>query len=67
MTAQQAFDCGLVNKIVERGQLDREIQAYIEKGKKLSGEVIALGKQVLNSQKEFDLEQAYQIAIRGMQ
>ena len=40
LTAQEASNCGLVNKIVDEGKLDEDVEKYIEKSKKLSREVI---------------------------
>jgi hypothetical protein len=46
--------------------LDEQISEYIDKAGKLSGEVLSLGKKILNKQSTLDLEQAYCVAIEGM-
>jgi enoyl-CoA hydratase/carnithine racemase len=55
ITAKEAYQYGLVNKVVENGNLDQAVEEYISKANSLSGEVIALGKRVLNSQTPLDL------------
>ncbi len=42
------------------------MSAYIAKANKLSGEVLTLGKRVLNNQVNLDLEKAYCVATEGM-
>ena len=57
---------GLINKVTPHDQLDAEVNSYIAKANKLSGEVLALGKRVLSKQVPLDLEQAYCVASEGM-
>ena len=66
ITAGQALKYGLINKIVKAEHLDEEINNYISKAGKLSGEVIALGKKVFNEQSSLNLEDAYCVAEKGM-
>lgn len=66
ISANEAFQYGLINKVVKNDNLDFEIEAYISKANKLSGEVIALGKRVLSKQSHQNLEEAYCIATEGM-
>ena len=66
ITAEEAFNYGLINKVVEDDKLDQTVNQYIEKANKLSGEVIALGKRVLSKQLPLDLEEAYCVATEGM-
>jgi enoyl-CoA hydratase/carnithine racemase len=68
ITSQEALQYGLVNKVLpDEHHLDTEINNYIAKLSKLSGEVIALGKGVLARQAtEKSVEQAYSIATAGM-
>lgn len=42
------------------------MNSYIKKANNLSSEVIALGKQVLRTQKDLELKDAYCVAIEGM-
>ncbi len=66
ITAGQALQYGLTNKVVKAEQLDEEINNYINKAGKLSGEVISLGKKIFNEQSNLHLEDAYCIAEKGM-
>jgi enoyl-CoA hydratase/carnithine racemase len=67
ISAQEAFQYGLVNKVLkDEQQLDAEVNAYIAKLHKLSGEVIALGKGVLDRQVTQGIEEAYCTATAGM-
>ena len=62
ITAAEAYQYGLINKVVSNDKLDEEVESYISKANKLSGEVLALGKRVLSKQSPLSLEQAYFIA-----
>lgn len=67
ISAAEAYQYGLVNKVVEKEQLQAEIDGYIERAQHLSGEVIALGKQTYEQQAtDPDLKQAYCVAIKSM-
>lgn len=66
ISAQEALTYGLINKVVPNDKLDEEVSSYITKANKLSGEVVALGKRVLNNQSNLDLEKAYCVAAEGM-
>lgn len=57
---------GLINKVVAADKLDEQINEYIDKVGKLSGEVLSLGKKILNKQSTLDLENAYCVASEGM-
>lgn len=67
ISAREALQYGLLNKVVSgEKELDEEVNAYIGKLTHLSGEVIALGKEVLSRQEKEGLEQAYCTATAGM-
>lgn len=67
ISAHEAFQYGLVNKVLpDEQQLDAEVNVYIAKLTKLSTEVIALGKEVLDRQIPENLEKAYCTATAGM-
>lgn len=67
ISAQEAYQYGLVNKVLkDEQQLDAEVNSYISKLHKLSGEVIALGKDVLDRQITQGIKEAYCTASGGM-
>ncbi len=67
ISAQEAFQYGLVNKVVAEGQMKAEIEGYISKASHLSGEVLALGKAALDQQLSApDLPEAYCLAGKAM-
>lgn len=61
LTAQEAFDSGLVTKVVPADQLDEEVNKIVEKIKLKSRSVIALGKQFYYKQIELGLFDAYKL------
>ena len=56
ISAQEAFQYGLVNKVVPNDKLDETVEEYISKANQLSGQVLKLGKIVLNNQSKLNLE-----------
>lgn len=63
ITAEEAFQYGLVNKVVEEDKLDEETMKIVKKIKEYSPEVISLGKSAFYKQLEMEkLEDAYCIA-----
>ncbi|EGR30416.1 hypothetical protein IMG5_132630 [Ichthyophthirius multifiliis] len=61
INAQEAYECGLVNKLVEKeADLDNQTLQLAEQIAVHSGEVLALGKKAFYQQKNIgDLEKAY--------
>lgn len=55
ISAQEAFQYGLINKVVQKDKLNLAIKEYITKANGLSGEVVALGKRVLANQSPLDI------------
>jgi len=45
ISAQEALTLGLINKVVSEASLDQEVNAFIEKFKRLSGVVLKLAKE----------------------
>jgi enoyl-CoA hydratase/carnithine racemase len=66
ISAREAYQYGLVNRVVANDKLEEAVEEYIAKANHLSGEVLALGKRVLASQQSLDLEKAYCVASEGM-
>ncbi|CAG9788760.1 unnamed protein product [Diatraea saccharalis] len=61
INAQEAYENGLVTKVVPVEQLDQEVEKIIDKIKLKSRSVIALGKQFFYKQIELGLLEAYQV------
>lgn len=61
ITAQEAYESGLVTKVVPAGQLDDEVNKIIEKIKHKSRSVIALGKEFFYKQIDLSLMDAYKL------
>lgn len=61
LTAQQAYESGLVTKVVPANQLDEEVNKIVEKIKLKSRSVIALGKQFYYKQIELGIFDAYKL------
>ncbi|XP_063829594.1 enoyl-CoA hydratase domain-containing protein 3, mitochondrial [Ostrinia nubilalis] len=61
ITAQEAYDSGLVTKIVPANLLDEEVNKIIEKIKHKSRSVISLGKKFYYQQIDLDLFEAYKL------
>ena len=67
ISAQEAYQYGLVNKVVPEGQMHTTVEDYISKAKQLSGEVLTLGKAALDQQLTApDLASAYCLAGKAM-
>ncbi|XP_026726698.1 enoyl-CoA hydratase domain-containing protein 3, mitochondrial [Trichoplusia ni] len=61
ITAQEAYDSGLVTKVVPASELDNEVNKIIEKIKHKSRSVIALGKEFFYKQIDLSLMDAYKL------
>lgn len=61
ITAQEAYESGLVTKVVPASQLDDEVNKIIEKIKHKSRSVIALGKEFFYKQIDLSLMDAYKL------
>lgn len=59
LTAQEAYDSGLVTKVVPATQLDEEVNKIVESIKHKSRSVIALGKEFYYKQIDMKLLDAY--------
>lgn len=66
ISANEAYQYGLVNKVVPEDKLEETIKSFVTKAGHLSGEVISHGKKVLSTQQSEDIEKAYCIAGEGM-
>ncbi|CAH0694644.1 unnamed protein product [Spodoptera exigua] len=61
ITAQEAYESGLVTKVVPASELDDEVNKIIEKIKHKSRSVIALGKEFFYKQIDLSLMDAYKL------
>lgn len=61
ITAQEAYESGLVTKVVPASELDNEVNKIIEKIKHKSRSVIALGKEFFYKQIDLSLMDAYKL------
>lgn len=52
ITAQEALQYGIVNRVVPEEKLQETINYYIQKSNQLSGEVVRFGKKILNQQRD---------------
>jgi enoyl-CoA hydratase/carnithine racemase len=67
ITAQEAYNFGLINKVVKEEELEQETKKYAEAISKLSSEVIALGKKAYWEQRSKNtLSEAYKSAVAAM-
>lgn len=66
ITAQQAMQRGLVNRVVDGDQLDGEIERLVTSILDKPREAIAMGKELVYRQREMGLEAAYQLAGQTM-
>ena len=66
ISAQEAYQYGLLNRVIPEDKLEETVNSFILKANNLSGEVISHGKRVLTSQQSQDIEKAYCIAGEGM-
>jgi len=60
ISAQEAYTLGLVNKVVPEASLSQEVNAFIEKFKKLSGIVLKLAKEAVLAGLNDDVEKGLQ-------
>lgn len=66
VSAQRAYEIGLVNKVVPAEQLDRAAYEYAEKIAKKSPLTLEIGKRAYYEQIDKDLRSAYQYCSRVM-
>jgi enoyl-CoA hydratase/carnithine racemase len=66
ITAQQALERGLVNRVVPAGELDAEIEKLVASILHKPRAAIAMGKELFYRQKELGIEAAYQLASQTM-
>jgi enoyl-CoA hydratase/carnithine racemase len=66
INARQALEKGLINRVVEPGQLDGEVQRLAEQICAKSAQAITMGKQLFYQQLEMGIEAAYQMAGHTM-
>lgn len=61
ISAQEAYENGLVTKVVPADQLDKEVNNIIDKIKMKSRSVVSLGKEFYYKQIELGLSEAYKL------
>ncbi|KAG7312186.1 hypothetical protein JYU34_001654 [Plutella xylostella] len=61
ISAQEAYESGLVTKVVPADQLDKEVNNIIDKIKMKSRSVVSLGKEFYYKQIELGLSEAYKL------
>lgn len=61
LSAKEAYESGLVTKVVSANELDAEVEKIVEKIKLKSRSVIALGKAFFHKQMELGLFEAYKL------
>ncbi|PAT41669.1 enoyl-CoA hydratase [Vandammella animalimorsus] len=66
LSAQQALQAGLLNRVVPAEQLDAAVQALVDAIVAKPRISIARGKELLYAQQEMGLEAAYQLAAQTM-
>src|SRR5436190_8002685 len=66
ITAQQALERGLVNRVVTPDQLDAEIEKLVASILQKPRMAIAMGKELFYRQREMGIEAAYQLAGQTM-
>ena len=66
ISAQQALERGLVNRVVAPDQLDAEVAQLVDSILAKPGAAIAMGKDLFYRQREMGLEAAYQLANQTM-
>ena len=64
--APTALEEGLVNRVVEPGQLDAEVAALVDAIVEKPAVAIAMGKKLVYQQRELGLQAAYQLAGQTM-
>jgi enoyl-CoA hydratase/carnithine racemase len=66
ITAQQALDRGLVNRICPSEQLDAEVEKLVASIVQKPRTAIAMGKELFYRQREMGIEAAYELASQTM-
>ena len=66
ISAQQALERGLVNRVVVPDQLDTEVRKLVDSILAMPRAAIAIGKECFYRQREMGLEAAYQLAGQTM-
>jgi enoyl-CoA hydratase/carnithine racemase len=66
ISAQQALDRGLVNRVVAPEQLDAEVESLVASILQKPRAAIAMGKELFYRQREMGIEAAYQLANQTM-
>jgi enoyl-CoA hydratase/carnithine racemase len=66
ISAQQAMERGLVNRVVAADQLDAEIEKLVTSILEKPQAALAMGKEVVYRHREMGIEAAYQLAGRTM-
>ncbi len=66
ISAQQALDRALVNRVVAPDQLDAEVESLVASILQKPRAAIALGKELFYRQREMGIEAAYQLANQTM-
>jgi enoyl-CoA hydratase/carnithine racemase len=66
ISAQQACERGLVNRVVPAGELDAEVERLLQRLLAKPREALAMGKQLFYRQLETGIEAAYQLAGHTM-
>jgi enoyl-CoA hydratase/carnithine racemase len=66
ISAQQALERGLVNRVVAPGQLDAEVEQLVASILQKPRAAIAMGKDLFYRQREMGIEAAYQLANQTM-
>jgi enoyl-CoA hydratase/carnithine racemase len=66
ISAQQAMERGLVNRVVDLGELDAEVAKLVTSILEKPREAIAMGKELVYRQREMGIAAAYQLAGQTM-
>ena len=66
ISAQQALERGLVNRVVPADQLDAEVEKLVASIVQKPRAAIAMGKELFYRQREMGIEAAYQLASQTM-
>jgi len=66
ISAQQAMERGLINRVVPAGELDAEIEKLVASILGKPRAALAMGKELFYRQKELGIEAAYQLAGQTM-
>lgn len=61
LTAQEAYESGLVTKVVSVDQLDSEVERIVEHIKSKSRSVLTLGKEFFYKQIDLGINEAYSL------